>query len=199
MFNPIYNKDGSLCLFRVSCLAIAVGCFVCGCVVQDKKAKNNYEDKVNTVLEAQNAPEPVVEEKKTDVEAIRAFALHQLNEDFEYLLTCGTLDNGFDNCTVELDQSLTPYYELSLETGADGFTLDLKSLPSLNDDSCSLISANSNGEIRAYDNKGSENTSCISARTVDNSRFGIVRDTDTRHGQLAPSGLSEMVKTLSKN
>ena len=53
--------------------------------------------------------------------------------------------------------------------------------------------------IRAYDNKGSENTSCISARTVDNSRFGIVRDTDTRHGQLAPSGLSEMVKTLSKN
>ena len=40
-----YNKDGSLCLFRVSCLAIAVGCFVCGCVVQDKKAKNGIYEK----------------------------------------------------------------------------------------------------------------------------------------------------------
>lgn len=200
MFNPIYNKDGSLSVFRVSCLIIAVGCFVCGCVVQDKKAKNTIETNLTVQNNSDNLSEAdAAEPGGADVESIRTFALEQFNQDFEYLLTCGTLDNSFDNCKVELEPSLVQYYELSLETGADGFTLDMKSLPALSDDSCALFSASSNGEIRAFDNNGSENTECINAMAAEKRHFGISRDTDNRHGQLAPSGLSPMVKTLTKN
>lgn len=41
MFNPIFNADGSLSYFRVTCLVIALGCLIGGCVMDGASGSNS--------------------------------------------------------------------------------------------------------------------------------------------------------------
>ena len=118
MFNPVYNADGRISYFRVLCLSVAFGCFICGCMVDNDKKSAQRTQNVASVQE-----ETLLPAVKHDYKQIRTLALEEFTFDVEYLQTCGTLDRGFDNCVVELSDSLKPYYSLNLDASADGYKI----------------------------------------------------------------------------
>ena len=58
MFNPIFNADGSLSYFRVTCLIVALGCLIGGCVMDsssDSKNKDEVSEDVTAQVENQDS------------------------------------------------------------------------------------------------------------------------------------------------
>lgn len=192
MFNPVYNADGRVSYFRVLCLSVAFGCFICGCMVDNDKKTVQRAQSVTSVQEETQLPTV-----SRDYKQIRTLALEEFTFDVEYLQTCGTLDRGFDNCVVELSDSLKPYYSLSLDASADGYKIAFVANEDSKDELRSFES-DSNGDIRIVDSDGNFDKKALSELKKSNGKFKIVRDTDNHDGQAAPSGLTPMVRNLSK-
>lgn len=195
MFNPIYNKDGHLSYFRVACLFVAFTSFVTGCVMHHEEVQSvnvtNEDASLNNTAEV---AEPVEDEESSS--ELRALAVAQLHDATEYLQTCGTLDNAYDNCSFKFADKLNQYYHTSLDASADGFYLAITAKDN-NSDVCRLFEVDSNGNIQAFNKEGSEDKSCLSGFKNDVLELTILRDTDNRQGQVAPSGLSPIGKNLS--
>lgn len=192
MFNPVYNADGKISYFRVLCLSVAFGCLICGCMVDNDK-KTVQRSKVLESVQ-QETVLPAIEH---DYKQIRTLALEEFTFDIEYLQTCGTLDRGFDNCVVELSDSLKPYYSLNLDASADGYKIAFVA----NEDSKNELEnfeSDSNGEIKIVDSDGNFDKQALTELKKAKGKFKIIRDTDNQDGHAAPSGLSPMVRNLSK-
>ena len=192
MFNPVYNADGRISYFRVLCLSVAFGCFICGCMVDNDKKTAQRTQNVASVQE-----ETLLPAVKHDYKQIRTLALEEFTFDVEYLQTCGTLDRGFDNCVVELSDSLKPYYSLNLDASADGYKIAFVANEDSKDELRSFES-DSNGDIRIVDSDGNFDKKALSELKKAKGKFKIIRDTDNQDGHAAPSGLSPMVRNLSK-
>lgn len=193
MFNPVFNQDGRVSYFRVTCLAIAIGCFVTGCVMhQETQEVTQVTDTV--------VSDEVAEVETTDsenFEEIRKLALSQIKNATLYLQTCGELDNTFDNCSFDFTKEFTQYYQVKLDAFADGFDLTVKA-KSNNNDSCKLFKVDSNGSYTAFNQDNTQDESCISDLANSLNTLTIHRDTDYKEGQIAPSGLSPIVHNLSQ-
>lgn len=193
MFNPVFNQDGRVSYFRVTCLAIAIGCFVTGCVMhQETQEVTQVTDTV--------VSDEVAEVETTDsenFEEIRKLALSQIKNATLYLQTCGELDNTFDNCSFNFTKEFTQYYQVKLDAFADGFDLTIKA-KSNNNDSCKLFKVDSNGSYTAFNQDNTQDDSCISDLAKSLNTLTIHRDTDYKEGQIAPSGLSPIVRNLSQ-
>ena len=193
MFNPVFNQDGRVSYFRVTCLAIAIGCFVTGCVMhQETQEVTQVTDTV--------VSDEVAEVETTDsenFEEIRKLALSQIKNATLYLQTCGELDNTFDNCSFDFTKEFTQYYQVKLDAFADGFDLTVKA-KSNNNDSCKLFKVDSNGSYTAFNQDNTQDESCISDLANSLNTLTIHRDTDYKEGQIAPSGLSPIVRNLSQ-
>ena len=192
MFNPVFNKDGSVSYFRVFCLITAVSCLICGCVM---KTSNNDD---LSDLQAQTAMiekdlDNVPEENSLE---IREKAVAELAQNAEFMQTCGTLDRSYDNCVVELSDDLKPYYSMDLESSDDGYSLILKATDN-NTDTCRLFESNSNGELIGLNEQGESDKNCLLDLAKDENNFKVSRDTDNKSGQSAPSGLAPLVKHLT--
>ena len=193
MFNPVFNQDGRVSYFRVTCLAIAIGCFVTGCVMhQETQEVTQVTDTV--------VSDEVAEVETSDSEnfgEIRKLALSQIKNATLYLQTCGELDNTFDNCSFDFTKEFTQYYQVKLDAFADGFDLTVKA-KSNNNDSCKLFKVDSNGSYTAFNQDNTQDESCISDLANSLNTLTIHRDTDYKEGQIAPSGLSPIVHNLSQ-
>lgn len=192
MFNPVFNKDGSVSYFRVFCLITAVSCLICGCVM---KTSNNDD---LSDLQAQTAMiekdlDNVPEENSLE---IREKAVAELAQNAEFMQTCGTLDRSYDNCVVELSDDLKPFYSLDLESSDDGYSMILTATEQ-NKDSCRTFESNSNGEIIGLNEHGESDKNCLLDLAKDEINFKVFRDTDNKSGQSAPSGLAPLVKHLT--
>lgn len=193
MFNPVFNQDGRVSYFRVTCLAIAIGCFVTGCVM-------HHETQEVTQVTDTVVSDEVAEVETSDsenFEEIRKLALSQIKNATLYLQTCGELDNTFDNCSFNFTKEFTQYYQVKLDAFADGFDLTVKA-KSNNNDSCKLFKVDSNGSYTAFNQDNTQDESCISDLANSLNNLTIHRDTDYKEGQIAPSGLSPIVHNLSQ-
>lgn len=193
MFNPVFNQDGRVSYFRVTCLAIAIGCFVTGCVMHQETQE--VTQVTDTVVSDEVAE--VETSDSENFEEIRKLALSQIKNATLYLQTCGELDNTFDNCSFDFTKEFTQYYQVKLDAFADGFDLTVKA-KSNNNDSCKLFKVDSNGSYTAFNQDNTQDESCISDLAKSLNTLTIHRDTDYKEGQIAPSGLSPIVRNLSQ-
>ena len=193
MFNPVFNPDGRVSYFRVTCLAIAIGCFVTGCVMHQETQE--VTQVTDTVVSDEVAE--VETSDSENFEEIRKLALSQIKNATLYLQTCGELDNTFDNCSFDFTKEFTQYYQVKLDAFADGFDLTVKA-KSNNNDSCKLFKVDSNGSYTAFNQDNTQDDSCISDLAKSLNTLTIHRDTDYKEGQIAPSGLSPIVHNLSQ-
>ena len=193
MFNPVFNQDGRVSYFRVTCLAIAIGCFVTGCVMHQETQE--VTQVTDTVVSDEVAE--VETSDSENFEEIRKLALSQIKNATLYLQTCGELDNTFDNCSFDFTKEFTQYYQVKLDAFADGFDLTVKA-KSNNNDSCKLFKVDSNGRYTAFNQDNTQDESCISDLANSLNTLTIHRDTDYKEGQIAPSGLSPIVHNLSQ-
>lgn len=193
MFNPVFNQDGRVSYFRVTCLAIAIGCFVTGCVMHQETQE--VTQVTDTVVSDEVAE--VETSDSENFEEIRKLALSQIKNATLYLQTCGELDNTFDNCSFDFTREFTQYYQVKLDAFADGFDLTVKA-KSNNNDSCKLFKVDSNGSYTAFNQDNTQDESCISDLAKSLNTLTIHRDTDYKEGQIAPSGLSPIVHNLSQ-
>lgn len=193
MFNPVFNQDGRVSYFRVTCLAIAIGCFVTGCVMHQETQE--VTQVTDTVVSDEVAE--VETSDSENFEEIRKLALSQIKNATLYLQTCGELDNTFDNCSFNFTKEFTQYYQVKLDAFADGFDLTIKA-KSNNNDSCKLFKVDSNGSYTAFNQDNTQDDSCISDLAKSLNTLIIHRDTDYKEGQIAPSGLSPIVRNLSQ-
>lgn len=193
MFNPVFNLDGRVSYFRVTCLAIAIGCFVTGCVMHQETQE--VTQVTDTVVSDEVAE--VETSDSENFEEIRKLALSQIKNATLYLQTCGELDNTFDNCSFNFTKEFTQYYQVKLDAFADGFDLTIKA-KSNNNDSCKLFKVDSNGSYTAFNQDNTQDDSCISDLAKSLNTLTIHRDTDYKEGQIAPSGLSPIVRNLSQ-
>ena len=193
MFNPVFNQDGRVSYFRVTCLAIAIGCFVTGCVMHQETQE--VTQVTDTVVSDEVAE--VETSDSENFEEIRKLALSQIKNANLYLQTCGELDNTFDNCSFDFTKEFTQYYQVKLDAFADGFDLTVKA-KSNNNDSCKLFKVDSNGSYTAFNQDNTQDESCISDLANSLNTLTIHRDTDYKEGQIAPSGLSPIVHNLSQ-
>lgn len=193
MFNPVFNQDGRVSYFRVTCLAIAIGCFVTGCVMHQETQE--VTQVTDTVVSDEVAE--VETSDSENFEEIRKLALSQIKNATLYLQTCGELDNTFDNCSFDFTKEFTQYYQVKLDAFADGFDLTIKA-KSNNNDSCKLFKVDSNGSYTAFNQDNTQDESCISDLAMSLNTLTIHRDTDYKEGQIAPSGLSPIVHNLSQ-
>ena len=193
MFNPVFNQDGRVSYFRVTCLAIAIGCFVTGCVMHQETQE--VTQVTDTVVSDEVAE--VETSDSENFEEIRKLALSQIKNATLYLQTCGELDNTFDNCSFDFTKEFTQYYQVKLDAFADGFDLTVKA-KSNNNDSCKLFRVDSNGSYTAFNQDNTQDESCISDLANSLNTLTIHRDTDYKEGQIAPSGLSPTVHNLSQ-
>ena len=193
MFNPVFNQDGRVSYFRVTCLAIAIGCFVTGCVMHQETQE--VTQVTDTVVSDEVAE--VETSDSENFEEIRKLALSQIKNATLYLQTCGELDNTFDNCSFDFTKEFTQYYQVKLDAFADGFDLTVKA-KSNNNDSCKLFKVDSNGSYTAFNQDNTQDESCISDLANSLNTLTIHRDTDYTEGQIAPSGLSPIVRNLSQ-
>lgn len=193
MFNPVFNQDGRVSYFRVTCLAIEIGCFVTGCVMHQETQE--VTQVTDTVVSDEVAE--VETSDSENFEEIRKLALSQIKNATLYLQTCGELDNTFDNCSFDFTKEFTQYYQVKLDAFADGFDLTVKA-KSNNNDSCKLFKVDSNGSYTAFNQDNTQDESCISDLAKSLNTLTIHRDTDYKEGQIAPSGLSPIVHNLSQ-
>ncbi|MGN0916364.1 MAG: hypothetical protein ACI4NE_08440 [Succinivibrio sp.] len=199
MFNLLMNSDGRVSYFRLTCLCVALGCFVCGCVMDKSETSTVSADDINDkspVTASVQSEEMEAETAVDDIHQLRKTALKEFIENNEYLQTCGAIDHSFENCSLSLSQSLEPYYKLKLDASIDGYMLVLEA-KSENKDTCRVFEADSNGELYGYDQDGKRDPACTMAGSTSTRQFKIIRDTDAARGQSAPSGLSPLVQDLS--
>lgn len=198
MFNPIFNADGSLSYFRVTCLIVALGCLIGGCVMDsssDGKNKDEVSDNVTAQVESQDSVEEADDSLSAD--EIRTIALKEVYQSTRYMQTCGALDKGYDNCTVSLSEQAKPYFTMVLDTATDGFTLRFNATEN-NSDTCKVFETDSDGSVKALNAKGELDPSCSEAIDKTLKQFTISRDTDANDGQLAPSGFTPIVRNISQ-
>lgn len=198
MFNPIFNADGSLSYFRVTCLIVALGCLIGGCVMDsssDGKNKDEVSDDVTAQVESQGSVEEADDSLSAD--EIRTIALKEVYQATRYMQTCGALDKGYDNCTVSLSEQAKPYFTMDLDTATDGFTLRFNATEN-NSDTCKVFETDSDGSVKALNAKGELDPSCSEAIDKTLKQFTISRDTDANDGQLAPSGFTPIVRNISQ-
>ena len=195
MFNPVFNKDGSLSYFRVFCLGVAMVCFACGCVMKNDE-KQDEKVSVASSVQSETVEETRIEDDSHKLMEMRAQAVEEIVQASEYMQTCGVLDRGYDSCEVTLSDEMSKNYTLNLDASADGFKLTFTATAS-NRDTCRLYEANSNGELVGFDENGKADKNCLLGLANAPSDFKLVRDTDNRDGQSAPSGFTPIVKHLS--
>ena len=199
MFNPVFNQDGHISYFRITCLAIAVGCFISGCVMQ---SEDKYKQESENSLASANAQteltasDKVTQDSSLSVESIRHLALVELKDATEYMQACGAIDNAYDNCSFEFSNEFKQYYQTSLDASADGFDLKISALEN-NQDQCKIFEFDSNGDLKAFNAQGIIDQECLSGLDKELKKFSIIRDTDYTQGQIAPSGISPIIHNLT--
>ena len=165
-FDPMHNEDGSVSIFRVSCLSIVALCMLVyaslnllGC------AGNTVDDSVQSsnddvVAEAQKIAESETEVAPDSNSDRRALVLKNLNEAVAFYRDCGSINEGFEGCVFDFPKNVTTYYDVSTNAADDGFSIILKSKDD-SDPKCTFFEANSNGVMHAFDAESRESEECL--------------------------------------
>jgi len=206
MFNLVYEINGKISRFRVTCLAVASVCFISGTYLKLISSNDTVEVSsratapVSTSVDiSDSAEEKFTAEDKTlafDYVQIRQKAVQDLKKNDEYMGFCSVVDHNSEQCKVSIEKDLSPYYVLSYDVNSEGYNLHLEATEQ-NKDKCKIFEINSNGEWLAINENGDMDADCLDRGVFDSHRFALVRDTDNNDGQIAPSGLAPIGTILS--
>ncbi len=159
-FDAMHNDDGSVCIFRVSCLSIFAMCMLI-------YASLNLLGCSGVVADESEDAEVVAQSEKSSADAIadsnharRLLALKTLNEASAFYRDCGSINEGFEGCVFDFPQSVTTYYDVSANAADDGFAIFLKAKDN-SDPQCTFFEANSNGVLHAFDAQSKESAACL--------------------------------------
>ena len=183
MFHPLYNEDGRISYFRLSCLIIVtVSMFSYGVITLSRD---------EAPLISENMPEPapaaeaVLQEPEIDPLAL---ALDELAEGSGFLSACGLLNQGFEGCDYSFSPQVLEFFEPGLEVSDDGYALELHSRDRRH---CSVLRV-MNGVFESFDERGQPASGCIPPSYARMNLDLAGHDFDQLVGQDAPSGIKPL-------
>lgn len=162
-FDPVRNDDGSLSIFRITCLGILALCMLSygslslfGCsdtqdAVQTQSKENsavveeNVKDNSDTVADGANDLQKQV--------------VKSMQEAVAYYRECGAINKGFEGCNFTFPANVLKYYVATAQAADDGFTVSLKTQQE--GVNCALYETDISGVMRAFDSLGQSNDNCL--------------------------------------
>lgn len=194
MFNPIYNHDGSVSVFRVICLVVISLCMLSYAVILLSSSESTQVSAPAAV--ADEKPAPQVEQEKPQASVVRIDpvklrkqALNELASSIRYFEACGVLSRGYEGCHFAFSKVVTDRYEVTEDAVDDGFIISFKLKNSEEDSSCSLMSYSSSGDHLSHGADGRISDSCFPEDFLsDGSVSQLHHATDHVEGKPAPSG-----------
>lgn len=162
-FDPMRNDDGSVCIFRVSCLSIVALCMLIyaslnllGCAGSSpddiSSNKDHAENDVSSESSAGKSSDFIYDR--------RQIAQKTLNEAVAFYRDCGSINQGFEGCVFDFSKNVTTYYDVSANAADDGFAVILKAKDD-SDPKCTFFEADSNGILSAFDAQGNKSDECL--------------------------------------
>lgn len=162
-FDPMHNEDGSVSIFRVSCLSVVAMCMLIyaslnllGCAgssVDDLSSKQDSEQNDVKAESVDNSGSDFTNDR-------RHIAQKTLNEAVAFYRDCGSINQGFEGCVFDFSKNVTTYYDVSANAADDGFAVILKAKDD-GDPRCTFFEADSNGILSAFDAQGNKSDECL--------------------------------------
>ena len=203
LFHPLYNTDRSLSKVRLICLIVVGVCMVSYPFVSHNQnddisaAQDNIAHKKSMIAKIMESDEDKLQDKRAK---IRNEILLELKNRYEFLQSCGTINAGFEGCSVKFTDAFLEHYDARVSTAADGFSMTIIAKGDMKNDICIQFSLNSNGDFVALDRNKKPTDKCTPKDFIKQNLGSIYRATDNLEGQIAPSGLSPIeVKTAKSN
>lgn len=204
LFHPLYNADKSLSKVRLACLIVVGVCmisypFVSNIHVSEVKEKESHAvapTKKSMIAKIMETDEEKLQSKRAK---IRNEVLLELKNRYEFLQSCGTINAGFEGCSIKFTDALLEYYDARVSTAADGFNMTIIAKGDMKNDICIQFSLNSNGDFVALDQNNKPTQKCTPKDFIKQNLGAVYRATDHIQGRQAPSGLSPIeVNTAAK-
>lgn len=203
LFHPLYNADRSLSKVRLVCLIVVGVCMVSyPFVSNDHKDDASYRQeqvsqKKSMIAKIMESDEDKLQDKRAK---IRNEVLLELKNRYEFLQSCGTINAGFEGCSVKFTDALLEHYDARVSTAADGFNMTIIAKGDMKNDICVHFSLNSNGDFVALDKQNKPTDKCTPKDFIKQNLGSVYRATDNLEGRSAPSGLSPIeVRTAAKS
>lgn len=208
-FSPLFNEDGSICYFRVICLALGAFCALLHVFLKawtapaltpesgdlQLSAQSLDLNQVQTVSYAAAEEEDSAwsffsseEAAKKQLIKIRRQALTEMNDSAAYLSACGNINAGYVGCKYQFSDEVQPYYDASIEAMADGFMITLQAKGSQLQDDCAKFVINSEGYYEGFNKQGHIDKKCLLDISPSSSVLALHRSVDNLRGNPAPSG-----------
>lgn len=201
LFHPVFNEDGSVSLFRVTCLVVLALSMVACAVLKQDAGRDSAAVKNDPATVAQNLSSEALEELPPEVrlETVRALAVSELYEGMEFFRACGTINQGFEGCNFTFSDKVLRSFISTVDAADDGFYLRLKAKGEQLNDLCVEFAADSSGNgVRAFDRQGDERQDCL--LEPGSLAFGdIHRITDDLNGNPAPSGKAPVLTEVARH
>lgn len=162
-FDPMRNEDGSVCIFRVSCLSIVALCMLIYASMTLLGCAGSSADDISSKQEASADAvhsEPSEERTADFTGDRRQIAQKTLNEAVAFYRDCGSINQGFEGCVFDFSKNVTTYYDVSANAADDGFAVILKAKDD-SDPKCTFFEADSNGILSAFDARGNKSDECL--------------------------------------
>lgn len=150
MFHPIYNADGSLSPFRLTCLGVFVVCLLAYAVTVLIASSDNSKGK--------GQEESVSAEIDAAALKLRSEALSDLADGYAFLKACNSINNGFSGCTWTVSDEVGKSYSHEVKFAKESFVLALALKDKNSSDICARLVLDSQGKFKAEDMGGRDIT-----------------------------------------
>lgn len=194
-FHPIFNEDGTVSLFRVSCLAVLALSVLAYFLLRPHDGGTAEtlaaagQDNVGELAQAQEIDD-------YDPLLVRQMAIAELNDGAEFFKACGNINFGFEGCNYQFSDQLLSFYIPQVEAADDGFTITLTAKGRQRLDDCVKFTVDSIGTFVALDNQDRVTDKCTGQVAASHA---VHRITDDLQGQPAPSGADKVVTSVASS
>ena len=148
MFHPIYNADGSLSPFRLTCLGVFVVCLLAYAVTVLMASSDN----------SKGQEESASAEIDAAALKLRSEALSDLADGYAFLKACNSINNGFSGCTWTVSDEVGKSYAHEVKFAKESFVLALALKDKTSSDICARLILDSQGKFKAEDSSGRDIT-----------------------------------------
>ncbi len=200
LFHPVFNQDGTVSLFRVSCLLVALLSFIALAILKFQESEGGaLSANEESVTESKASSFSLFKEQEDPKEVIlenRKLALTELEEASEFFRTCGLLNQGFEGCAYTFSDKVLGSFIPKVEAFDDGFSLSLFAKGAQLNDLCPTLEVTSQSGLLAFDSQGKLTESCL-LKKQNVQISSLRRSTDELHGNPAPSGRKKILTQVA--
>lgn len=159
-FDPMRNDDGSLSLFRISCMGVFAVCLLSYASLSILGCSDSVESiAVNEGSSATNEAESDDAKEEGDKISEHAEVIKSMQEAVAYYRECGSLNKGFVGCSFEFPENIKSEYLINSQASDDGFYISMKAVR--DDERCALFETDVSGALHAFDRTGQSDENCL--------------------------------------